>query len=61
MEDFETGEVGYLVGGIAYADVKVGQIHLYHIAQHDIQPFLLRCALHALRDFSCHARIQFYS
>ena len=29
------GGTKYLVGGIAYADVEVGEFGFYHVAEHD--------------------------
>ena len=47
------GWTSYLIRSVADANIKVGEIGLHHIAQENIESFLLGLALDTLRDFSC--------
>lgn len=48
-----------LVGRVADANIKVGQVRLDDVAQQDVEAFLGRCALHALGQLGGHARVHF--
>ena len=48
----------YLVGRVADADVKVGQIRLDHVAEQDLEALLLGLALDALGELGGHPGIQ---
>jgi hypothetical protein len=51
----------YLIRRIADANIKVRQISLDDIPQKHLESFLLRLALHTLRHFGRHTRIEFDS
>ena len=50
----------YLVRRVADANIKVRQVRLDHIPQHDLQSLLLRLPLHPLGDLGRHPRIEFH-
>lgn len=50
----------YLVRCITDTNIKVRQLRLDHIPQHDLQSLLLRLPLHSFRDLGRHSRIEFH-
>ena len=51
----------YLVRRVTDTNIKVRQLRLDHISQHDLQSLLLGLPLHPLRDLRRHPRIEFHS
>lgn len=47
-----------LVRCVAYTDVEIGELCLDNISQRNLEPLLLRLALHPFCEFGGHSRIK---